>query len=302
MTVNRWPDTLPQASADGFDLSPVDQSLRTNMEVGAQRVRRRTFADLDRMNVEFRMTETQFTAFRAFAKSADYSLSGASDDISAWALFGSTRTVGGAAAPDGIAVDRMMETSATSVHRATYTLTGAAVDNAMLVCSASLKSVGGRNARLTIVDRASASDSVDIDLAAGTLSGATGLSSYSIVSRGNGWWRVTITCSTGSGGTVPAMRINATDAGTLSYAGDTGKGLDIAETQARFQTGYDLWLPTGADGKVLGSGGGSSWFQMPIASGGGLTTGEARFTGPYKVATTPALRRIVTGEVEVRNA
>jgi hypothetical protein len=303
MTVNRWPDTLPEPSADGFSLSPVDQSIRTNMEAGAQRVRRRTLARLDRMNAEVRMTETEFTAFRAWAENAAYSICGASDDFSAWTLANSTRSVGGATAPDGIAVDRMLETVDNTVHRIGYTLTGAAINATTVVCSVTLKSVSRVNARVYFLDRAGTACSVDINLSTGALSGASGLMSYTSQDRGNGWWRVTITATTGTGAATPIMRVNAlSDAGAVTYAGDITKGLDICELQARLSTGYDLFLPTGSDGKVLGSAGGSAWFYFPVASGGGLTTAEARFTGPYKVATLAALRRVVTFEVEVRNA
>lgn len=303
MSVNRYPDTLPQPSAPGFALSPVDQSLRSNMEVGAQRVRRRTFARLDKMTVELRMTELEFTAFRAWAESAAYSLAGSSDDIATWTLVKTTRSAAAAFAPDGIVVDRMLETVDNDVHRVERSMPGAAVNNASLICRATLKAVNGANARFGFLDRTGTMASVNIDLATGTLSGAVGLTSQTITDRGNGWWRVTVIGSTATGGASPILRVNALSSGmSLSYVGDVTRGLDICETQARFETGYDLFLPTGSDGKALGSGGGSSWFYMPIASGGGLTTAEARFTGPYKVTTQSALRRTVTAEVEVRNA
>jgi hypothetical protein len=302
MSVRRWPDTLPQASAPGFGLSPVDQAIRTNMEVGAQRVRRRTLARLDRMTCEWRMTEVQFTAFRAWAESADYSLCGASDDLSGWNLTNTTRSAGVALSPDGIAVDRILETVASGVHRIGDTLTGAAIDDTVVVCSATIKGVDRTEARVALVDRASTTLSVDIDLTTGVLSGPSGLLSYSASDRGGGWWRVIITANTGTGAASPIMRVSAKAGGLINYAGDIAKGLDICEVQARLMTGYDLFLPTDANGKALGSDGGSAWFYMPIASGGGLLTAEARFTGPYKVSTLPALRRVVTAEVEVRNA
>jgi len=300
---NRWPGTLPNPSADGFGLTPVSQSIRTNMEIGAQRVRRRTLARFDRMNVEWRMNETEFTAFRSWVESGAYSICGASDDFSAWTLAYSTRSVGGAIAPDGIVVDRMLETVDNTVHRISYVLTDAAINDTTVVCSVTLKSVSRANARVYLIDRNSTPLSVDVNLTTGVLSGASGLISSSIKDRGNGWWRVTIYANTGSGSASPIMRVNAlSDSGNVTYAGDITKGLDICELQARLSTGYDLFLPTGSDGKALGAAGEASWFYMPVASGGGLTTAEARFTGPYKVVTQAALRRVVAAEVEVRNA
>lgn len=304
MSVHRWPDTLPQASAPGFGLSPVEQSIRTNMEAGAQRVRRRTLQRLDRMTVEWRFTETEFTAFRAWAESAAYSLVGGSDNLSVWTLTNATLFAAEAISPDAIAVDRLKETAINSAHRVNNTLTGAALDNSVVVCSATVKGFGGRTkARLAMLDRASTVLSVDIDLTAGVLSSPSGLVSWSARDRGNGWWRVTISANTGVGVATPIMRVIMLDGtGLANYLGDITKGLDVCEVQARISTGYDLFVPTETDGKALGSDGGSAWFYLPVASGGGLTTAEARFTGPYKVSTMSGLRRTVTAEVEVRSA
>lgn len=59
-----WPDTLPNPLAAGYQLDAGDQTLRTEMETGAPRVRRRTTARNDRVAVSWLMTETQFDAFR----------------------------------------------------------------------------------------------------------------------------------------------------------------------------------------------------------------------------------------------
>lgn len=302
MSVHRWPDTLPQASAPGFGLSPVEQSIRTNMEAGAQRVRRRTLQRLDRMTVEWRFTETEFTAFRAWAESAAYSLVGGSDELN-WTISSLTRSIGVALSPDGIVVDRILETVTNSQHRASKTILAAAVDNEKLVFSATIKAAGRTRARLFERDGLSVLKSVDVNLTTGVLSNATGVDSSAILDRGNGWWRVTLIAGTSAGATAPEVRIDLlNDSSGNFYAGDITKGLDVCEVQARLSTGYDLFVPTETDGKALGSDGGSAWFYLPVASGGGLTTAEARFTGPYKVSTMSGLRRAVTAEVEVRSA
>jgi hypothetical protein len=129
------------------------------------------------------------------------------------------------------------------------------------------------------------------------------LVSSSIEDRGNGWWRVTITNSSGVGASVPILRIGALDAaGLQSYLGDITKGLDVCEMQARVPTGYDLFVPSDALGNAMGANGGSAWFWMQVAVGGGLTLAETRFTGPYKAVAMSGLRWSVTAEVEVRNA
>lgn len=303
MSIIRWPDTLPGPSIPSFSLSPVDPSVRTPMEVGAQRVRRRTFSRLDHATMEWRMTDTQFKAFRAWYEGLAVSLSGASDTLAGWTLLSATVNTGAALSPDLVAVDRLKETTANTQHSASLNLPGAAFDNITLWACATINAAGRTKARVQLVDRAGAANFVDIDLTTGALSNATGLLTYTAQARGNGWWRVTITDNSGTGSAVPILRINALDAtGTLSYAGDVTKGLDICELQARIATGYDLFVPAAADGTGLGANGGSAWFFTSIAAGGGLTWAEARFTGPYKAPAQPGLIRIVSAEVEVRNA
>lgn len=304
MTVHRWPDTLPTCSAPGFGISPVDQSIRTNMEIGQQRVRRRTMARFDRMSVEWRMTEAEFSAFRPWYESTAYTLSGDSDTVN-WSFLNVTRSVGVATAPDGITVDRLVETTANASHRASKNLTAASeVNSTTISLSATIKGFGGRfKAQLQLVDRAGGGKSVDIDLNTGVLSGASGTLTTASKSRGNSWWRVSLTADSGIGVSIPQIRVNALDdSGAASYVGDITKGLNVCETQARLVTGYDLFMPADANGLIAGADGGSAWFYMPVASGSGLTTAEARFVGPYKVSTMAGLRRTVTAEVEVRNA
>lgn len=61
-----WPSTLPAPLRDGYGGAPVDPTQRTDMEVGAARARRRTFARNDRLNVAWRFSDTQFDAFRTW--------------------------------------------------------------------------------------------------------------------------------------------------------------------------------------------------------------------------------------------
>lgn len=299
----RWPDTLPGPSTPSFSLTPVDQSRRTDMEVGAQRVRRITKSRLDRVTMEWRMKPTEADAFRNWHEGLAVSLAGASDDIAVWALANTTRSIGAAVSPEGIVVDRALEAAATAVHRVSYSLTGANTDNLQVQCRATIKAAGRTNVRLFLLDRAGTAASVDIDLTTGALSNLTGLTSCTVQDRGNGWWRVTWVASTGTGASVPIMRFGLMQpAGTVSYLGDITKGIDICEVQARIVTGYDLFVPSDANGLALGADGGAAWFWTYISVGGGLSLVEARFTGPYKAAATPGLNRIITAELEVRNA
>lgn len=300
----RWPDTLPGASMPGFGLSPLDPNIRTDMEVGQQKVRRRTFYRIDRVSALWIFKDAEMKAFRSFMEGLPVSLAGASDSLAAWTLLSTTLSAGVTMGPDGVTTaDRIMETVTLGVHRASVNLPGANVDNISILARATLRAAGRTKARLAIVDRAGLAGTVDIDLTTGILSGANGLLSYSVLDRGNGWWRVTITDNSGVGAAVPIFRILALDAtGAFSYTGDITKGLDICEMQARLPTGFDLFVPSDALGNAMGANGGAAWFWMLVPAGGGLTLAETRFTGPYKAVAMSGLRWSVTAEVEVRNA
>lgn len=61
-----WPSTLPQPLLSGYGVEPVDQTLRTDMEVGSPRVRRRTSVRNDQIPVSWLFDATQFSAFRTW--------------------------------------------------------------------------------------------------------------------------------------------------------------------------------------------------------------------------------------------
>jgi hypothetical protein len=66
-----WPATLPGPVLDGYALDPIDQTIRTDMEFGAARTRRRSTAQNDKLAVSWIFTRAQMAAFRIwFADSA----------------------------------------------------------------------------------------------------------------------------------------------------------------------------------------------------------------------------------------
>jgi hypothetical protein len=73
-----WPSTLPSPSYDGYALSPVSQVIRTDMEVGAARQRRRTSARQDKVAVTWKFTDAQMTIFRAWFDDATNGAAGGS--------------------------------------------------------------------------------------------------------------------------------------------------------------------------------------------------------------------------------
>lgn len=61
-----YPATLPNPSASGYQLSPADQTVRSDMEVGTPRVRRKTSARDDQITLSWTMDDTQLATFRAW--------------------------------------------------------------------------------------------------------------------------------------------------------------------------------------------------------------------------------------------
>lgn len=59
-----YPSSLPGPLVDGYAISPVDQTVRTEFESGAARTRRRTYARNDLLDVSFAFTKAQLSEFR----------------------------------------------------------------------------------------------------------------------------------------------------------------------------------------------------------------------------------------------
>jgi hypothetical protein len=285
-----------------FNLQPVDPSLRTDMDVGAQRVRRITQARNDLADVTWIMTDSQFRAFRGFWDDEAWSLAGDSDSLAGWTLVGRTRTAGAVLSPDLAWVDRLTEDGATSGHYVQRSLTDVVAGGTVLI-RATLKSTGRDNVRLTYSGWDGVAAYQDLDIAATAWGADSGILSKALESRGDGWRRITLTAAAGSGATTPYMRIQSLNAAlATSYTGDGASTLDVCEVGARMETGYDLHLRTDADGLALGAAGGSAWIEMPIAAGGGLTTVEARFKTMFRAQALSGLNWQVSAQVEVRNA
>lgn len=62
-----WDASLPQyAKVDGYRIAPVAASRRTDMESGAGKSRRITYARNDRVSVSWQMTDAQLDTFRTW--------------------------------------------------------------------------------------------------------------------------------------------------------------------------------------------------------------------------------------------
>jgi hypothetical protein len=63
-----FPSTLPKPMRDGYGLSPQNNLVRTDMDSGAARQRRRFSQALDMVQVSWQFDLTQMDAFRAWFK------------------------------------------------------------------------------------------------------------------------------------------------------------------------------------------------------------------------------------------
>lgn len=72
-----WPTGLPLPLTSGYVIAPKDQTLRTDMESGASRVRRRSVARNDQVTVQFVFTDAQLATFRAWFDNAAEGAGGA---------------------------------------------------------------------------------------------------------------------------------------------------------------------------------------------------------------------------------
>lgn len=73
-----WPTTLPAPLLEGYALNPGDQTIRTDMESGAPRVRRRTTARNDKVNASWMLTEAQLDTLRDWFDDASTGIAGGS--------------------------------------------------------------------------------------------------------------------------------------------------------------------------------------------------------------------------------
>ena len=61
-----WPATLPKPRASGYAITPVDQTIRTSMESGADRTRRRTSARNDKVKLSWQLSDAQMAIFKTW--------------------------------------------------------------------------------------------------------------------------------------------------------------------------------------------------------------------------------------------
>jgi len=88
-----WPATLPAPLTQGYQLAPVDQTARTEMEAGAPRARRRTTVRNDVLSVSWQFTDSQMAAFRTWFEDGTSGAAGGAGWFTMNVLIGTGGTV-----------------------------------------------------------------------------------------------------------------------------------------------------------------------------------------------------------------
>ena len=71
-----WPSTLPAPRLSGYVMTPQEQTIRTDMEAGNAKTRRRTAARVDMLDVSWGFTEAQLDTFRDWFEDSTTGISG----------------------------------------------------------------------------------------------------------------------------------------------------------------------------------------------------------------------------------
>ena len=206
-----------------------------------------------------------------------------------------------------VLADRLVEAAVTTAHFTQLTLGAAVVAGGTVLCRATIKS-GTRFGRVLFTARDGTFCHVTVDLATGTLVGSANVLSASVLDRGGGWWRVTITAAVAAWATLPKWRVQLMQSASVAtYLGDAVSAVDVCavdvcEQQVRMVTGYDEFLRTDAAGYIQGAAAGTAWVRMPLAVGGGFKYLESRFKGSFKGSAGDGLEWAVSAQLEVRNA
>lgn len=301
----RWPQDLPGPIGPGYVLTPFEQSIRTDMEVGPARVRRISTARRDRLSVQWRFTDAEMGAFRAWFGSEAWSLAGDSDDLSSWSVLGTSLSVGPGtiAGPGGVTPTRLIESAADEMHRLRFY--PALEPRRRYWIAATVRSAGRRYLALSLGGYGpDGGGRILIDTATGAVPYPWESEDLVVRDRGGGWLRVSGVMTSGSGDASPYLFLTLFDdqlAGT--YPGDGESGVDVCELTLLPETlSAPVYLPTDADGAVRGAAGGSGWFVADLSFGGGQSPVEARFAAPFRAEALSGLNWQVSADLEVRHA
>jgi len=161
-------------------------------------------------------------------------------DNAYWSKNNASISANATTAPDGtITADKIEETTATGIHGVNRIITAA---NVAVQASTFAKAAERNFACVGITDLTTGDAAVFVDLTTGamtTTSGGswTGVSAFAL-SCANGFWFIGLLATKGAGTDFSPYVRAATGPSTVSYAGTTGSGINIWQSDVQVGTGH----------------------------------------------------------------
>lgn len=277
-----YPWSLPAPSVQGYGVAPIDKTVRTDMDVGAPRVRLRSRARLDMVTATWRFKNDEMAAFRAWFESASgYNLLSSPEDFSAanWSKSSATVTANTAVAPDGATTADKCITTAVSSGGVFQNLTVTPLTNYVLSFYAEATGTE-TNAGYRVYNNTGAANIV-------------GSTSYFSQINTTSFKRIVVPYTTPAG-CVSVRNYVSSDIGGVN------NGAHVWGALVHLGSSALPYLPTNA-GVVDGVNFGASFFTISLPLGNnGFETRSARFVGGYKATPVGRMAWDVSAQLEVR--
>jgi hypothetical protein len=151
-----------------------------------------------------------------------------SEDLSnaAWTKTGATVTTNATRAPDGkLTADKLAEDTSTGLHVAQQGL-GTITDSTSQAVTFYAKAAERTFVHIRTTNKAGTVDTSWVNLSTGAAGTVDPSHTVRIAPMANGWYRVTVIWSSGTGATTPTVQVGpANGNGTNSYTGTSGSGI-----------------------------------------------------------------------------
>lgn len=298
-----WPPELPGPLLEGYALDPVEACVRTDLEAGPARVRRRTRARADQVQVRWLFTAEQFEAFRVWHESLAWNRMAPGQDLSAWSKVRTTVTRVSGAAPDGTPADKVIETATTGEHFCSRWSPVGFAAGEVVTLSVWAKAAERTRCWLELAAGGAFPSAVvaTANLGARTITAANGAPAVALSARADGWYRLALTTTAGAaGGAVPLLLLES-PTGLANYTGDGVSGLYFWGVQLRPGADQGLYLPSADGVSTVGADHGAAWFGIDLPRGGaGWERVEARFVGRYRAEARAGANWVVSATLELR--